>query len=100
MRKSHRKKTPYQQQLDYDRPTVRKTYIAAGGDGAQLLRLGGRPERLQDQTFYYDHLHQDGDLSNDMIDGSMPFCYGTLYLYAKFEGGGLRDMVAGFWHCS
>jgi hypothetical protein len=86
-------------------------YAVRVRDGAPFLRIGGRPDLIQDEASYYDALRkdgygffcsadEDGYLKNDMIHGNMPFCYGALYLYAKFEDGCARDVVAGFWQCS
>jgi len=104
------KKTKYQQDFDYSQPTIRKTYLSETGTGKPFFQLGGYPNLLQDDKYYYSELEKDGygffgladedGYLNGMIHGNEPFCYGAIYLYAKIENNAARDIIAGFWQNS
>jgi len=103
------KKTKYQQDFDYSKPTIHKTYLSAGGTEKPFFQIGGRPNLIQSEEYYYAELQKNGygffgsadeDAYLDgMIHGNDPFCYGAVYFYAKFDDDS-RGVIAGFWQNS
>jgi len=75
-----------------------------------LIKIGRKPNLIQEEDFYYNKLMSDGYTffmqidedfySNEMLKGSYPFGYGCVYLYCKYEKNQIIDIIAGFWQYS
>jgi hypothetical protein len=75
-----------------------------------LIKMGGLPCLIQNEDFYLENLLSDGYkffmqidedfYSDDLLTGEYPFGYGCLYLYGKYDGNEIVDIIAGFWQYS
>jgi hypothetical protein len=80
---------------------VEKTY---------LIKFGGKPDFIQEETYYYEPLNNNGfnflfqidenGYPDNLLTGSYPFGYGGLYIYAKINGDIVNNILAGFWQYS
>jgi hypothetical protein len=75
-----------------------------------LVRLGGLPDLIQKEEYFYSKLISDGYsffmqidedyYSENLLKGNYPFGYGRLYLYCKYHDDHISDIIAGFWQYS
>ena len=113
------KKTEYQKNFDYSKPTIKKTFLSEArlasrskteSEPSPFLQVGGHPFLIQKESFYYENVtnngyqfffsvDEDGYLS-DTIQGNFPFNYGAVYFYAKMNDGDISDVIPGFWQFS
>lgn len=86
------------------------TEIEEENYNGSLIKLGGDPILIQDESYYYNELIKDGYTffmqidenyyPDDLVIDSYPFGLGSLYLYAKWEDNKMVDLIAGFWQYS
>ncbi len=77
-----------------------------------LIKVGGTPKLIQQEDYYMTDLQQEGlsfflqvdeeGYPETVIaeDGSYPFGFGALYVYAKIEENKIEQPVIGFWQFS
>ncbi len=77
-----------------------------------LIKVGGTPKLIQQEDYYMTELQADSFSFFLQVDeegypetllaedGSYPFGFGALYVYAKIEGSEIGQPVAGFWQFS
>ncbi|MCL2579868.1 MAG: hypothetical protein FWE32_07515 [Oscillospiraceae bacterium] len=77
-----------------------------------LIKFGGTPELIQEESYYYDKLDEDGlgflfqidengyPTNEDFLKGSYPFCFGSLYVYANINSSSIKNPSIGFWQFS
>ncbi|MFD1884933.1 hypothetical protein [Paenibacillus wenxiniae] len=77
-----------------------------------LIKVGGTPKWIQQEDYYMTELHAESfsfflqvdeeGYPETLIadDGSYPFGFGALYVYAKIKGSEIGKLVAGFWQFS
>lgn len=77
-----------------------------------LIKVGGAPRLIQDEEYYYAKLQEedfsfffqiDEDGYPDTLlqeDGSYPFGFGSLYIYAHIGTAEVKHPVVGFWQFS
>ncbi len=77
-----------------------------------LIKVGGTPRLIQQEDYYTTELQQqsfsfllqvDEEGYPETLlaeDGSYPFGFGALYVYAKIEKNEITQSVAGFWQFS
>ena len=73
-----------------------------------IIQVGGEPEFIQEEDYYFKELEKDGYVffmkideafyPDDLVVDSYPFNFGALYLYCKVNDA--NDIIAGFWQCS
>lgn len=73
-----------------------------------IIQVGGIPQFIQDEEYYYNNLKKDNYIffmqideamyPDDLVIGSYPFNFGALYLY--YKSNDMRNVIAGFWQNS
>ena len=102
-------RTPFMQEQQY----IVKTKICDTNQAIKepsLIKFGGTPDLIQNKTFYYEALLNDGykflfqinenGYPDNLIKGNYPFSFGSLYMYAKITSEEFSNPLAGFWQCS
>lgn len=77
-----------------------------------LIKVGGNPRLIQSEDHYFAKLKEDSfsflfQVDEDgypetllQEDGSYPFGFGALYVFANISPAGIQNAVAGFWQFS
>jgi hypothetical protein len=75
-----------------------------------LIKFGGKPDLIQEEEYYYEHLQKDNfnflfqideyGYPDTLINGNSPFGFGALYIYANIQNNIINNPLAGFWQFS
>ena len=101
-------RTPFMQQQYIVKTKICDTNQAI--KECSLIKFGGTPDLIQDKSFYYEALHNDGykflfqidenGYPDNLIKGNYPFSFGSLYIYAKITSEKFSNPLMGFWQFS